>query len=58
MQAEGELVPGRDGWGPRRGGEVARRRRLGSRGDREAAVDTNLVEDLTPWSLRPQRADL
>lgn len=57
MQAEGEFVPGCDGRGSRRGGGVGGRRR-GSGGHGEAAVSTELAENLTPWSLRPQGADL
>lgn len=57
MQAEGQFAPGCDGWGSRRGGGVGGRRG-GSRGHGEATVSTNLAENLTPWSLRPQGADL
>lgn len=57
MQAKGEFAPGCDGRGSRRGGGVGGRRR-GSRGHGEASVSTNLAENLTPWSLRPQGADL
>lgn len=56
MQAEGEFTPWRDGWGSWRGGGVGGRRRW-SRGHRETSVSTNL-ENLTPWSLGPQGADL
>lgn len=56
MQAEGEFAPGRDGWGPWRGGGGGRRR--GSRGHGQAALSTKLVQNLTPGPLRTQRADL
>lgn len=57
MQAEGVLAPRRDGWGSWRGGRVGGGRR-GSRGHGEAAVSSDLAENLAPWSLGPQRTDL
>lgn len=58
MQAEREFAPGCDGWGSRGGGRRVGARRGGSRGHREATVSTDLAENLTPWPLGPQGADL